>query len=114
MANPPGFVQGQMVTAEEIHGALAFCQLVLRRELRVISLDLKAPRLMLLEDEGGRDNYSFPARHIAPAPSPKKPEGPSPTSLALMVDRVNMHDADIFYGTVDRRGRPAATLNVAD
>jgi uncharacterized protein involved in outer membrane biogenesis len=113
MANPPGFVQGQMVTAEEIHGALAFWPLVLRRELRVISLDLKAPRLMLLEDEGGRDNYSFPARHIAPAPSPKKPEGPSPTSLALMVDRVNMHDADIFYGTVDRRGRPAATLNVA-
>lgn len=113
MANPPGFVQGQMVSAEEIHGALAFWPLVLRRELRIISLDLMAPRLMLLEDEGGRDNYTFAARHTAPIPSPKKPEGAAPTSVTLMIDQVTLHDADIFYGTVDRRGRPAATLNVA-
>ena len=113
MANPAGFVQGQMVSAEEIHGTLAFWPLVLRRELRVISLDLMSPRLTLLEDEGGRNNYTFSARRAAPSASPKKPETPRSTSVALMVDQVTLHDADIFYGTVDHRGRPAATLNVA-
>jgi uncharacterized protein involved in outer membrane biogenesis len=115
MANPVGFVQGPnpMIAADEIHGALAFWPLALRHELRVISLDLEEPRLTLLVDEGGRNNYTFPPRHAAPAATPKKPAGPAPASLTLMVDQVTLHDADIFYGTIDRRGQAAATVNIA-
>ena len=45
MANPPGFAQGQLVRADQIRGALAFWPLVLRRELRVISLELVEPQI---------------------------------------------------------------------
>jgi len=115
MANPPGFAQGEIVSAREIRGALAFWPLVLRRELRVISLELIQPRLMLLEDDRGRDNYTFPARRtVSAAASPGRPEGEGATSgsFALRVDQVTMRDARVFYGTIDRRGRTSATVNV--
>jgi uncharacterized protein involved in outer membrane biogenesis len=115
MANPPGFAQGHLVLAEEIHGALAFWPLVLRRELRVISLELVEPRLMLLEDDRGRNNYTFPARRPPSAPSSRPaPAGDRPASITLMVDQVAMSHAAVFYGTVDRRGRPAATVHVSN
>jgi hypothetical protein len=118
MANPPGFAQGQLVLAEQIHGALAFWPLVLRRELRVISLELVEPRLMLLEDDRGRNNYTFPPRRAAPdAPAQPvragQPSGRS-SSITLMVDEVTLRHAAIFYGTVDRRGRPAANVHVSN
>jgi len=115
MANPPGFAQGDLVSAREIRGALAFWPLVLRRELRLISLDLIEPKLMLLEDDRGRDNYTFPSRRPAPAaasPGAAEGQGASSESVALRVDQVTMREAAVFYGTVDRRGRPAATVNV--
>jgi len=115
MANPPGFAQGDLVAAREIRGALAFWPLVLRRELRLISLELIQPNLMLLEDDRGRDNYTFPSRRPASAAaSPGGPKGEGATSgaVVLRVDQVTMSDAGVFYGTVDRRGRPSATVNV--
>ena len=115
MANPSGFAQGDIISAREIRGALAFWPLVLRRELRVISLELIQPKLMLLEDGRGRDNYTFPSRRPAPAaasPEGAPSEGASSQSVALRVDQVTMSDAAVFYGSVDRRGRPAATVNV--
>jgi hypothetical protein len=116
MANPPDFVQGQIVRAEQIQGALAFWPLVLRRELRVVSLELVEPRLTLLEDDRGRNNYTFPPRRPAAAPSPKQTQtgSASSTSLTLMIDQVTMQDAAVFYGTVDHRGRLAATMHISN
>jgi hypothetical protein len=115
MANPPGFAQGQLVLAEQIRGALAFWPLVLRRELRVVSLELIEPRLMLLEDDHGRNNYTFPPQHPAQPPrAPVPAGGRKPASLTLMVDQVTMTDAAVFYGTVDRRGRPTGIVHVSN
>ena len=119
MANPPGFAQGQLVRADQIRGALAFWPLLLRRELRVISLDLVEPRLMLLEDGSGRNNYSLPPSSSAPAPAAAPSSQPAQASgrfasVTLMVDQVTMTNASVFYGTVDRRGRPAATVHISN
>jgi uncharacterized protein involved in outer membrane biogenesis len=115
MNNPPEFAQGQIVSADQIRGALEFWPLVLRRELRVISLELLEPRLTLLEDEGGRNNYTFPPRR--PPAATRKPSTGSAGNrgvVTLMVDDFTLKDAAIFYGSVDHRGRTVATLNIAN
>jgi hypothetical protein len=109
VANPPGFAQGQLVRAEAIRGSLAFWPLVLRGELRVISLELVQPRLTLLEDAAGRNNYTFSSGLAAKPRQGQASHTPS-TFVTLRVDRVAMTDAAVFYGTVDRQGRPAATV----
>jgi uncharacterized protein involved in outer membrane biogenesis len=113
MANPPGFVQGELVSAREIRGVLAFWPLVLRREFRVTSLELIQPRLTLLEDDRGRDNYTFSSRAAAkPAPEPGGKDSSQPEGVALRMDLVTLSEAGVFYGTVDRRGRTSATVDV--
>jgi uncharacterized protein involved in outer membrane biogenesis len=71
---------------------------------------------MLLEDDRGRDNYTFSSPRPAPAAAPPAGGGSeaasSSQSVALRVDQVTMSDAAVFYGTVDRRGRPSAAVNV--
>jgi len=122
MANPPGFTQGQLILAEEIRGSLAFWPLLLRRELRVVSLELIEPRLRLLEDDRGRNNYTFPPRTSAPSATPRPAQasqagttaGSPAAALTLMVDQVTMTHAAVFYGVIDRRGRPAATVHVSN
>ena len=112
MANPPGFAQGEFVSAREIRGALAFWPLVLRRELRVTSLELIQPKLMLLEDDRGRDNYTFSSRR-PPAAAQSAPGSTAASGgVALLVDQVTLSEAGVFYGTIDRRGRTSPTVNV--
>jgi uncharacterized protein involved in outer membrane biogenesis len=116
MANPPDFAQGDFVSAQEIRGTVEFWPLVLRRELRVTSLELIQARVTLLEDDRGRDNYTFSSR---PAPAAATPAAEADGGaareaggVALRMDRVTLSDAGVFYGTVDRRGRTSATLDV--
>jgi uncharacterized protein involved in outer membrane biogenesis len=114
MANPPDFAQGDTISAREIRGVLEFWPLVLRREVRVTSLELVQPKLMLLEDSRGRDNYTFSSSAPASSPRDVSKEGDAPSgSVALRIDQVTLADAGVFYGTLDRRGRPSATVDVA-
>jgi uncharacterized protein involved in outer membrane biogenesis len=101
MANPPGFAQGDFISSHEVRGTVAFWPLLLRGEIRLLSLELNEPRLTFLRDDRGRDNYSFPAR----ARSPLSGTAVGAASSAnLFVDLLQLREARILYGFVDRRG----------
>ena len=125
MDNPGDFAPGEFIVAREIRGRLAFWPLVLRRELRITSLDLVQPKIVLLQDESGRVNYAFSpvaslaARHpglilaqadVAPGDGGS---GPRRELSLLRMDEVTLRDAEILFGSLDRGGRITATVMAA-
>ena len=117
MGNPADFAKGEFVSSGEVHGSLAFWPLVLRQEYRITSLELVKPKLALLEDKNGRNNYTFepsespPAIHQASfaAIEPNAPAEPS----ALQVDELTLRDAEVIYGVVDNQGRTTPIVDAA-
>ena len=122
MGNPSGFAPGEFVAAQEVRGALAFWPLVLRREIRLTSLEMVKPKLLLLEDGRGHNNYTFSSA----APSavaavrlaqafPGAPEGSDANAGAgtstLEVDALSLRDAEVMLGNVDARGNITATID---
>jgi uncharacterized protein involved in outer membrane biogenesis len=59
MGNPHGFAPGEFMSAAGIRGTLAFWPLLLRREIRIQSVEFIRPKLALLQDQRGADNYTF-------------------------------------------------------
>lgn len=68
LGNPPGFVEGNLITVDAIRGGLAWGPLF-RREFQLTSLELVHPKLVLLEDERGKTNYAFDAKKKSGASS---------------------------------------------
>src|ERR1035437_4613337 len=60
IGNPQGFSAGDLVAADEIRGNLALGPL-LHGTIHLNSLDLVRPKLTLVTDSSGRDNYTFPS-----------------------------------------------------
>src|SRR5687767_8557488 len=48
MGNPDGFVAGEFLSARRVRARVGFWALVLRREVRLVSLELLGPKLVLL------------------------------------------------------------------
>jgi uncharacterized protein involved in outer membrane biogenesis len=117
MGNPADFANGEFVSSGEVRGSLAFWPLLLRQEYRITSLELVKPKLALLEDKNGRNNFTFepsetpPAIHQASfvAIEPNAQTEPS----ELQVDELTLRDAEVIYGVVDNQGRTMSIVDAA-
>jgi uncharacterized protein involved in outer membrane biogenesis len=129
MNNPQGFVAGEFLAAEHVRGTLAFWPLVLHRQLRLTSLELIRPKLILLQNSRGENNYTFPppssgravqrqsapqkyvqAGFVADLPQQLDDDAPPPNSV-LQVDELILRDAEVVYGSVDAAGRGTAIVD---
>ena len=105
IGNPEGFPEGDLLSADEIHVNMALGPL-LRRTIHVNSVDLVRPKLSLVTDSNGLDNYTF-----NPSPSARAPVTPGkapaqtrePSSVSLdEIESINLTGAEVLVGSVAR------------
>ena len=93
IGNPPDFPVGDLVSADEIRVNVALGPL-LHRVIHVNSVDLVRPKLTLLSDSSGKNNYTFPS-------SESTPKSSESSSVSLdQVDSINLTGAEIIVGNV--------------
>jgi AsmA protein len=93
IGNPPDFPVGDLVSADEIRVNVALGPL-LHRVIHVDSVDLVRPKLTLLSDSSGKNNYTFPS-------SESTPKSSETSSVSLdQVDSINLTGAEIIVGNV--------------
>lgn len=97
IGNPPGFPQGDLVGADQIRVNVALAPL-LHGTIHVNSVDLVNPKLILLTDSSGKNNYTFETPDAEPAPAKS---GDSSSSMTLdQIDSINLTGAEIVVGNV--------------
>src|ERR1700693_2791941 len=97
ISNPSDFPAGDLVSADEIRVNVALAPL-LHGIIHVNSVDLVHPKLMILTDSSGKNNYTFtPSEPAAPA----KPGETSSITLD-QIDSINLTGAEVAMGSVVR------------
>jgi uncharacterized protein involved in outer membrane biogenesis len=117
MGNPHGFSPGEFMSAAGIRGTLAFWPLVLRREIRIQAIDFIGPKLALLQDQRGADNYTFPS-DIASEPGSSVADtapGPpyddrigtrgaapklAPGATVFQIEHITLRAAEVIFGGI--------------
>src|SRR3984957_8803822 len=94
VGNPSGFPEGDLVGADEIRVNVALAPL-LHGVIHVNSVDLVRPKLVILTDSAGKNNYTFAA---SDSPAPKS--GDSPSITLDQIDGINLTGAEIVVGSV--------------
>jgi uncharacterized protein involved in outer membrane biogenesis len=97
IGNPAGFPEGDLVGADEIRVNVALAPL-LHSIIHVNSVELVHPKLIVLTDSSGKNNYTFTPTETAPPKS-----GDSSSSISLdQIDSINLTGAEIVLGNVIR------------
>jgi len=97
IGNPSGFPTGDLLGADEIGVNVALAPL-LHGTIHVNSVDIVRPKLTILTDSGGKNNYTFAASD--PSAPPAK-SGDSSSSMTLdQIDSINLTGAEIVVGNV--------------
>jgi uncharacterized protein involved in outer membrane biogenesis len=97
ISNPSDFPAGDLVSADEIRVNVALAPL-LHGTIHVNSVDLVHPKLMILTDSSGKNNYTFtPSEPAAPA----KPGDTSSITLD-QIDSIKLTGAEVATGSVVR------------
>src|SRR5271169_893887 len=99
IGNPLGFPAGDLVGADAIRVNVALAPL-LHGIIHINSLDLVRPKLILLTDSSGKNNYTFESTNSTPAP-PKSADSSSSVTLD-QIDSINLTGAEIVVGNVIR------------
>jgi uncharacterized protein involved in outer membrane biogenesis len=99
IGNPAGFPAGDLVSADEIRVNVALAPL-LHGVIHVNSVDLVHPKLVVLTNSSGRNNYTFESTD-SPAPSAKPADSSSSMTLD-QIDSINLTGAEIAAGNVIR------------
>ncbi|MGA7796102.1 MAG: AsmA family protein [Candidatus Acidiferrales bacterium] len=97
VGNPPGFPVGDLVGADEIRVNVALAPL-LHGTIHVNSVDLVRPKLTLLTDSSGKNNYTFAASD--PSAAPAKSSDSSSSMTLDQIDSINLTGAEIVVGSV--------------
>jgi AsmA protein len=98
IGNPSGFPAGDLVGADEIRVNVALGPL-LHGVIHVNSVDLVRPKLTLLTDSSGKNNYTFTASDSAEKAPAKS--GDTSSSMTLdQIDSINLTGAEIVVGSV--------------
>jgi uncharacterized protein involved in outer membrane biogenesis len=92
LGNPPGFADGNLLTAESIRGSLALGPL-LRREFQLTSVEIVHPHLYLLEDDRSRVNYDL-------EPPRKAGQKKAESSVTVIIDSIEVSDAELTLARV--------------
>lgn len=102
VGNPAGFPAGDVVSADEIRVNVALAPL-LQGVIHVNSVDLVRPKLTLLTDAAGKNNYTFTSSEPASSAPPKSGDSSSGASMSLdQIDAINLTGAEIVVGNVIR------------
>jgi len=97
IGNPTGFPTGDLLGADEIGVNVALAPL-LHGTVHVNSVDIVRPKLTILSDSSGKNNYTFTASD--PSAPPAK-SGESSSSMTLdQIDSINLTGAEIVVGNV--------------
>src|SRR5665213_838268 len=97
VGNPSGFPAGDFMGADEIRVNVALAPLM-HGTIHVNSVDLVRPKLSVLSDSSGKNNYTFtPADSTAPAKS-----GDTSSVTLDQIDSINLTGAEIVIGSVIR------------
>jgi AsmA protein len=100
IGNPSGFPAGDLVEADEIRVNVALAPL-LHGIIHVNSVDLVRPKLTLLTDNSGKDNYTFTTSDSAQTAPAKSADSSSSVTLD-QIDSINLTGAEIVVGSVIR------------
>jgi uncharacterized protein involved in outer membrane biogenesis len=95
IGNPSGFPEGDLLSADSIGVNVALAPL-LHGTIHVNSVDIVRPKLTVLTDSSGKNNYTFAAPD---SPSPAKSGGSSSMTLD-QIDSINLTGAEIVVGSV--------------
>jgi AsmA-like C-terminal region len=115
MQNPGGFARGEFIVAQQVRCAVAFWPLVLRHRLRLTTVELIRPQVLLLRDKTGHHNYTLSpdpaAGRAGQVQAQDASDGRSPRvsdrtsgSAAFTIDEVVLRDGDISWGSSDGQG----------
>jgi AsmA protein len=101
VGNPPGFPDGDVLSADEIRVNVALGPL-LGRTVHVNSVDLVRPKLSLVTDNNGKNNYTFTSAQNAPATGSKSSATSSESSSVSLdeIENINLTDAEVLVGAV--------------
>ena len=95
IGNPAGFPEGDLLSADEIGVNVALAPLM-HGTIHVNSVDVVHPRLTVLTNSKGENNYTFTEPSSAPAKS-----GDSSSSITLdQIDSINLTGAEIVAANV--------------
>lgn len=109
LRNPPGFAEGDVLSAQTIRGNLAWGPL-LHREFRLSSVELVRPKFMLVEDDRGQTNYGSPPK-LGPGVAEKAgPRLSQPPAETAGIDRVELIDAEVILARLVPKARDAGAL----
>jgi uncharacterized protein involved in outer membrane biogenesis len=97
IGNPAGFPEGDVVSADEIDVNVALGPLM-NRVVHVNSVNLVHPKVSLLTDAGGKDNYTF----TSSAPASAAPAASSSSVSLDQIDAISLTNAEVLVGTVSR------------
>ncbi|HEX3371972.1 MAG TPA: AsmA family protein [Candidatus Acidoferrales bacterium] len=97
VSNPSDFPTGDLIGADELRVNVALAPL-LHGTIHVNSVDLVRPKLTVLTDAGGKNNYTFTPTE------PAEPAKPGDTSSVTLdqIDSINLTGAEIIMGSVVR------------
>ncbi len=100
IGNPPGFPTGDLVGADEIRVNVALAPL-LHGIIHVNSVDLVRPKLTILTNNSGGNNYTIEAPDSAQKATTPEKSGESTSSITLdQIDSINLTGAEIVVGSV--------------
>jgi len=111
LGNPKGFAAGEFMTAEAIRGNLTLWPLI-HGDIHLSSLELVRPKLMLITNERGQNNYTFAspasAQETQAAPELRPVAGstaqPSASSSSFQLDAIEtieLSSLEVILGGVD-------------
>ena len=109
VGNPDKFPQGDLLSADEIRVNVALGPL-LSRTIHINSIDLVHPKVSLVTDADGMNNYTFAPSASAEAPKAPAQGGESSSVSLDEIESVNLTGAEVMVGAVVR----GAVLSSAD
>jgi AsmA protein len=99
IGNPSGFPTGDLVGADEIRVNVALAPL-LHGVIHVNSVELVHPKLILLTDNSGKNNYTFAAPNSVEKALAAKSADSSSSMTLDQIDSINLTGAEIEVGSV--------------
>jgi AsmA protein len=110
IGSPPGFPAGDVVSADAIRGNVAIGPL-LHSVVHLNSLELVHPKLTLVSDNNGKNNYTF----TSSAPAQKTPpnaQSSSSSGISLdQIDSILLSNAEVAMQTIVRgKAEPSADV----
>jgi len=109
IGNPQDFPAGDVVSGDAIRGNVAIGPL-LHSTVHLNSLELVHPKLALISDSSGKNNYTF----TSSTPAPKTPPSGSAASSGMSLDQIDsilLSDAEVSMQTLVR-GKLEPSANV--